>query len=58
MVTPHVDPHCRANQLDDLVGTGAVAHHIAQVGGSVIVWSGLQASFQSLKVTVDITYQE
>ncbi len=58
MVAAHIDRVHRANQLDHLVGTGAVAHHIAQVGDAVMLRSRVETGFQSLKISVNVADQE
>ncbi len=44
-----------ANQFNDLVGTCAIAHHVAKVGNAIMLWSRVQTGFQSLKIAVNVT---
>ena len=58
MVAAHVDRRHLAHQLDDLVGTCAIAHHVAEIGNAVVLWSRVETGFQSLKIPVYVADQE
>ena len=58
VVAAHVDQRHLAYQLDDLVRTGAIAHHVAQIGNAVMLWSRVETGFQSLEIPVYVADQE
>ncbi len=58
MVAAYADRLHGANQLDHLVGTCAIAHHVAQVGNAIVLGSRVETGFQGLKITVNVAEQE
>lgn len=58
MVATHADWLNAAQQLDHLVGTCAVADHIAEVGNAIVLGSRVETGFQGLDIPMNVAEEE